>query len=85
MSESNHPISVSAIMSTSEIVNPTYIKVTNDKLINQQSITWIRRIEECIYICAKSDGCDLEKSTHKIDNPSGYNRVNKLFSSFEPN
>lgn len=85
MSESNQPISVSASMFTSERVNPSYIKVTNDKLINQQSITWIRRIEECMYICTRTDGCDLEKTSHKIckfDNPSGYNRVNRLFSSF---
>lgn len=82
MSESNRPISASV----SAIANPPYIKVSNDKLINQNAITWIRRIEECMYICTRSDGCDLVKSTHKIckfDNPTGYNRVDNLFSSFE--
>ena len=87
MSESNQPVSVSASMSASKSasINLPYIKVTNDKLINQNAITWIRRIEECMHICTRTDGCDVEKTSHKIckyDNPTGYNRVNTLFSSF---
>jgi hypothetical protein len=60
----------------------SYIKTDDDKIINERCIRWVKKIEECLQICCKSDGCTGVNDTHqvcKINNPNDYSRLNKHF------
>ena len=77
MSELNKP------MSASTSSNSPFIQVKPDILINQNYITWIQRIDECMHICTKVDGCTLN-TAHKVCNsvnPTGYEKIHMLFPS----
>jgi hypothetical protein len=40
-------------------MNPNdYIKVENDILLNKNKIRWMKKQNDCFYICVKSTGCD---------------------------
>ena len=46
-----------------------YIKVDDNKLINQNKIRWIKKLDDCLEICLKSNGCSLDNrgtNTHKL-------------------
>ena len=58
-----------------------YIRVDDNKVINEKCIKWIKKIDECLSVCTKSDGC-YTKHTHticKINNLDSYNKLNKHF------
>ena len=58
-----------------------YLKTDNDKVINAKHIRWIEKMNECLSVCVKSDGCH-PNSTHKIckmNNSSSYAFLNKYF------
>jgi hypothetical protein len=85
MSELKQTISSSASASASPnaSANKQFIQVKPDLLINQNHITWIKRIDECMHICIKVDGCTLD-TTHKVcksANPTGYDKIQTLFPS----
>jgi hypothetical protein len=59
-----------------------YIKADDDKIINENHIRWIKKINSCMEICTKSDGCDVGKYTHKVcksKTPDSYKKLNSLF------
>ena len=60
-----------------------YLKTDDNKIINEKHIRWIRKINDCLEICTKSIGCNIEnKDTHricKLNNPYSYNKLNDLF------
>ena len=60
-----------------------YIKVDNNKIINENCIRWVKKMDECLEICTKSTGCNsITGDTHKIckaNNEASYNKLNKLF------
>lgn len=59
-----------------------YIKADNNKIINANAISWIKKMGECLEVCSKNTGCILEKETHKIckfHTPDSYNKLNILF------
>ena len=64
-------------------IKPKYIKVDNNKIINEQAIKWVKKMDECLHICTKSSGCSIETTDiHKIcklNNPDSYNKLNKHF------
>jgi len=35
----------------------SYIKVDNNKVINENCIRWIKKIDECLEVCIKLNGC----------------------------
>jgi len=60
----------------------SFIKVDNDKILNINCIRWVKKMDECLQICSKSDGCEGVKDTHKvckINNEKSYNLLNSLF------
>jgi hypothetical protein len=62
--------------------NTSYIKTDNNKIINEKQIRWVKKMNECLEVCIKSDGCIVGKDTHPIcKNYSleSYNRLNKYF------
>jgi len=62
--------------------NILYVKTDNNKVINKKCIKWIKKMDECLYVCTKSTGC-WDNDTHKIckiNNEDSYNKLNKHFS-----
>lgn len=54
----------------------------NDTIINQKYIRWVKKMEECMYVCCKTTGCK-ESDTIKIckkTNPESYNKLNYYFN-----
>jgi hypothetical protein len=63
--------------------NVEFIKVDNSKIINLSCIKWAKKVDECMEICTKGDGCYIG-DTHKlckINNPESYEKINKYFDS----
>ena len=42
-----------------------YIKVDDNKVINEKCIKWIKKMDECLAICTKSDGC-YKSTAHRV-------------------
>jgi hypothetical protein len=65
--------------------NKVFIKTDDNTLINEKNILWIKKMNECMDVCAKKTGCDINNlgiDTHKIckkNNLTNYNNLNKLF------
>ena len=63
------------------IPKETFIKATGNKAINLKFIRWIKKMDDCIYICSMMNGCD-DHNLHKVckfDNNDSYNKLNKHF------
>jgi hypothetical protein len=59
-----------------------YIKADDNRIINENQIRWMRKINNCIEICTKSKGCGVGKDMHricKINTPDSYKKINILF------
>ncbi len=60
-----------------------FITIDNNYIINIQCISWIKKMDECLQICTKKNGCTTTfTDTHKlckINNLNSYNKLNKLF------
>lgn len=59
----------------------TYIKTDKNKIINEATIKWVKKMDDCLYVCTKPDGC-LKFETHQIckeKNPNEYDKFNKFF------
>jgi hypothetical protein len=64
--------------------NNNYLKADDNKIINEKSIKWVKKMSDCLEVCTKSTGCNSVKygDTHKICklyNPDSYNKLNKHF------
>lgn len=60
----------------------TFIKVDDEKIINMNCIRWVKKMDECLQICSKSNGCAGDGDTHKvckINNEESYRRLNRYF------
>lgn len=60
----------------------SYLKTDNNKVINEQYIRWIKKCNECLEVCIRSNGCS-EYNTHqicKLKSPSSYEKLNKYFN-----
>ena len=64
-----------------KIDNKNFIKADGNTMINIKYIRWVKKIDECLQICTKSNGCD-KYSIHdlcKYSNYDNYIKLNKLF------
>ena len=55
---------------------------TDYSVINEKYIKWVRKMNNCLEVCMKSDGCIVGKTTHqicKLNTPDSYNKLNKHF------
>jgi hypothetical protein len=61
----------------------SYLKADDNKIINEKSIKWVKKLSECLEVCTKSLGCSTSNGdTHricKINNLDSYNKLNKFF------
>jgi len=63
-----------------------YIKTDDNKVINEKHIRWVKKMNDCLEVCTKSDGCvtgtGTGKTTHricKLYTPDSYKKLNSLF------
>ena len=73
--ENNAPINAS-------INANSYIKTDEIKVINERHIRWIKKMNDCLEVCTKGNGCTKGKDTHricKLYTPDSYNKLNSLF------
>lgn len=59
-----------------------YLKADDNKIINKKYIKWVKKMDECLEVCTKSDGCREVIDTHricKLNNPTSYNILNNFF------
>jgi hypothetical protein len=66
----------------------TYIKADDNVLINEKCIKWVEKMDECLYICTKSNGCNrngniLKDNMHKLCKQNNYENYLKLNKYFE--
>ena len=60
----------------------SYIKTDDNKVLNEKYIRWIHKMNECLEVCTKFDGCKVGTSTHKVcklNSPESYSKLNQLF------
>lgn len=65
--------------------NVSYLRVDDNKIINETCIRWVKKMDDCLRVCTKSTGCEI-KDTHKIckiNNLDSYNKLNKHFDKKE--
>ena len=62
--------------------NIIFIKADNNKIINEKCIVWVKKIDECLYVCTKTFGCSTE-DTHKICKLNNADSYHKLDRNFE--
>jgi len=56
----------------------SYIKTDDSMIVNEASIRWVQKMDECLEICTKSDGCKAGVNTHrvcKLYNPNSYSKL----------
>ena len=62
--------------------NPVYLKTDDNKIINEKCIRWVKKMNECLEVCTKVDGCREGVNTHKIckmNNLHSYEKLNRFF------
>lgn len=63
----------------------SYIRADGNKIINEKCIRWVVKMDECLEICAKPNGCYIDKKSKdtitlcRINNPNSYDKFNKWF------
>ena len=61
----------------------TFLKTDDNKVLNERHIRWIQKIGECMEVCTRSDGCNVNSnSTNRVCkeyNPTSYEKLNKYF------
>lgn len=61
----------------------SYIKTDENRILNETTIRWVKKMGECLEICNKSTGCSIiNGGTHKIcrlNNPDSYEKLNRFF------
>jgi hypothetical protein len=63
--------------------NILFIRADDNKIINEKCIVWVKKMDDCLRVCTKIDGCAID-GTHKIcklNNTDSYNKLNKYFES----
>jgi triphosphoribosyl-dephospho-CoA synthetase len=59
-----------------------FIKADDNKILNKNSILWVKKLSECLEVCVSRNGCTVGKNTHKIckiNNETSYENLNKYF------
>lgn len=59
-----------------------FIKVDDNIILDMNCIRWVKKMDECLQICSKSNGCKGNEDTHKIckiNNEDSYHRLNRFF------
>lgn len=62
----------------------SYLKTDHGIILNEKCIRWVKKMNECLQVCLRTNGCDLLAfdDTHKIckiNSPQSYDKLNKHF------
>lgn len=61
----------------------SYLKADDNIIINEKMIRWVRKMDECLEVCTKVDGCSVSGGTTqkicKLNNSDSYSKLNKQF------
>jgi hypothetical protein len=61
----------------------SYIKTDENRILNETTIRWVKKMGECLEVCNKSSGCNIKTGgTHKIcrlNSRDSYEKLNKFF------
>jgi hypothetical protein len=60
----------------------TFIKVDDNTILNMNCIRWVKKMDECLQICSKMNGCSGKNETHqicKINNATSFSKINRFF------
>ena len=63
----------------------SYIKVDGNTIINEASIRWVKKMHECLEVCAKQSGCSVGVNTHRVckhNSPDSYYKLNNYFDVY---
>ena len=62
----------------------SYIKTDKNVILNEACIRWVKKIDECLEVCVKSNGCYLTYiDTHRICKDISYKDYTKLNKHFD--
>jgi hypothetical protein len=62
----------------------SFLKTDDNKIINERCIRWVKKMNDCLEVCTKSNGCeDTATATHKICKSTNLNSYNKLDQYFK--
>jgi hypothetical protein len=63
----------------------SYIKTDKNVILNEACIRWVKKIDECLEVCAKSNGCYYSTyiDTHRICKDISYDSYIKLNKHFD--
>ena len=39
--------------------NPKYFNLADNVIIKEAAIRWVKQLDECLYVCSRSDGCGM--------------------------
>lgn len=63
--------------------NENFIKVDNNTIVKSKYIRWVKKIDECLYVCTKPTGCSIVSGdTHKIckiNNSESFMKLDQWF------
>ena len=61
----------------------SYLKADGNVIINEKMIRWVQKMDECLEVCTKFNGCSIkDRTTQKIcrlNNYESYSKLNKYF------
>jgi Fe-S cluster assembly iron-binding protein IscA len=66
-----------------KIDNISYIRADNNIIIQENSVRWIKKMSDCLEVCAKFNGCTIGSDTLKICKENSTDSYNKFNSMFE--
>ena len=59
----------------------SYIKTDRNKYINEKSIIWVKKMNDCLEVCTRRRGCNALEPPDKIcksNSPDSYDKLNNL-------
>ena len=63
---------------------PKFLRTDNDVIINKYAILWVIKMDECLNVCMRSNGCyNVPTDTHRICknmNSASYEELNRHFA-----
>lgn len=65
-------------------IKDKYIKTDKDVILNETCILWVKKIDECLHVCMRSNGCTSGVDTHeicKVNNLKSYTKLNQFFNN----
>ena len=62
-----------------------FLKADDNRIINENCIRWVKKMNDCLEVCMKTTGCSIRYSDGdtlkicKLNSPDSYEKLNKHF------